>query len=491
MRRPRWTRRGFLAYSGFALASSGRWACSPGIRKAEEELTEPLYYSSARALVGALHKGWISSEEVVAVFLRRIEEVNPRLNAVVALVAERALNEAKQADASRAQGGSLGPLHGLPITLKDSIDTAGVTTTGGTPGRRHYVPQTHATVADRLFRAGALLLGKTNTPELTLSYETRNRLFGQTNNPYDLSRSPGGSSGGAAAILAAGGSPLDVGSDTGGSIRYPCHCCGIAGIKPTSGRVPRTGHVIPFGGIWDFLTQLGPMARSVGDLQLVLPLLAGPDGRDPAVVPAPLGAPEEVDLRQLRVCYHTSNGLAPPSREVKEAVLDSARALEKEVLTVEEQQPPGIEETSEIISGLWSADGGHHVRRLLTQYQSLDAGEEEDRALSMSQFTDLLHRWDRFRTTLLKFLQDYDVLLSPVFPTAAPAQGDSLPVSTYSYTQTHNLTGWPAAVVPVASSSQGLPLGVQIAGHPWREHVVLAVAGFLESVRGGFRPPPL
>src|SRR5206468_535876 len=166
--------------------------------------------------------------------------------------------------------------------------TAGVRSTGGTQGRATFIPQQDATVVARLRSAGAVLLGKTNTPELTLSFETDCPLFGRTSNPYDLTRSSGGSSGGAAAIIAAGGSPLDLGSDTGGSIRVPSHMCGIAGIRPTSGRVPRTGHIIPPGGMLDSLTTIGPMARFVDDLILTLPLVAGVDWRDPAIVPAPL-----------------------------------------------------------------------------------------------------------------------------------------------------------------------------------------------------------
>ena len=175
----------------------------------------------------------------------------------------------------------------MPITIKDSLDTAGIISTAGTKGHASFIPQQDATVVARLHAAGAILLGKINTSEITMSYETDNAVYGRTNNPYDLNCTPGGSSGGAAAIIAAGGSPLDIGSDTGGSIRVPSHFCGITGIKPTSGRVPRTGHIPPFGGVLDFLTQLGPMARFVEDLNLVLPIIVSVDGRDPEVIPMP------------------------------------------------------------------------------------------------------------------------------------------------------------------------------------------------------------
>ena len=247
--------------------------------------------SSARALARAIRARELSVREAVDACLARIEEVNPRLNAVVLIRGEEARREADEADAALARGEETGPLQGVPITLKDSHDTAGTVSTWGTPGRRNRIPEAHATAAGRLLEAGAILLGKTNTPEFTLSFETDNPIHGRTSNPYDTDRTPGGSSGGAAAILAAGGAALDLGTDTGGSIRLPAHFCGIAGIRPTTGRVPRTGHAIGPGGLIDSLTQVGPMARFVEDLALALPIVSGPDGRDPYLAPVPLADP--------------------------------------------------------------------------------------------------------------------------------------------------------------------------------------------------------
>jgi amidase len=252
-----------------------------------------------RALAASLRRGELSSEAVVGAFLDRIAEVNPRLNAVVQLRADAAREEARAAD--RVPAGERGPLHGVPTTIKDSLDTAGLVTTGGTKGRASFVPSTDATVVRRLRAAGAIILGKTNTPDLTLSYETSNLVYGRTNNPFDLSRTSGGSSGGAAAIVAAGGSPMEIGSDTGGSIRLPAHCCGVAGLKPTAGRVPRTGHIIDYAGASQFLTHIGPLARRVDDLAFLLGIIAGPDGIDPHVVPVALGDPSTVSLAGLRV----------------------------------------------------------------------------------------------------------------------------------------------------------------------------------------------
>ena len=216
-----------------------------------------LIFASAGEQAKAIRDKQISSQELVRACIKRIEEVNPKLNAVVQLPAETALRQAREADKALAKGEIRGPLHGVPFTLKDAIETEGVISTGGTLGRASYVPKEDATVVKRLRAAGGVLLGKTNCPELGWAWESDNLVYGRTNNPYDLSLSPGGSSGGESAIIAAGGSPLGLGSDAGGSVRFPAHCTGIAGIKPTSGRVPRTGHFPGPGGTLDALWQIG------------------------------------------------------------------------------------------------------------------------------------------------------------------------------------------------------------------------------------------
>ncbi|HJS72705.1 MAG TPA: amidase, partial [Vicinamibacteria bacterium] len=303
------TRRELLA-AGVAL---GLARCAPeesaSSASTSTDLADPLYLSSVAGLASAIRSRTISSEEVVRSCLDRIEAVNGKLNAVVQLDADEALARAREADQAIARGESKGPLHGVPMTIKDSLDTEGVVSTGGTRGRASFVPKEDATVVKRVKDAGAILLGKTNTPELTLSFETTNLVYGRTSNPYDLERTSGGSSGGAAAIVAAGGAPFDIGSDYGGSIRLPCHFCGVAGIKPTMGRVPRTGHIYPFGGLLDSAQQIGPIARSVDDIALLLPILSGPDGIDPAIVPMPLSSPSTVALSGLKVAFHTDNGI--------------------------------------------------------------------------------------------------------------------------------------------------------------------------------------
>jgi amidase len=492
----RLNRREMLALVGGGVLSSCLVSCNEPTQEptaAERRLADPLYYSSATALADGIRLKKVSSEEVVRTFLERIEEVNPEINAVFQVEPDEVLEVARKADESIARGEIAGPLHGVPITLKDSIDTAGMITTGGTLGRARYLPQEDATVAARLRAAGAVLLGKTNTPELTSSYETDNLVYGQTNNPYDLARTPGGSSGGAAAILAAGGSALDIGSDTGGSIRFPSHCCGIAGIKPTSGRVPRTGHIFPFGGITDLFTQLGPMARYVDDLILTLPVIAGVDWRDPAIVPMPLGDPVAVDFSGLRISFHTDNGIASPTPETAEIVRRAAETLAGIVSRMDEVRPEGIQDSFEIIDALWSADGGVSTRKLLeragTTRHTLDWLDQME-PISISQLSDLVDKWDAFRVKMTTFLENYDVILSPVNASPARKHGEFSDTDlAFSYTQTYNLTGWPAAVVRGGTSADGLPIGVQIIARPWREDVALAVANHLELALGGFQPP--
>ena len=329
---------------------------------------DELIYASATALAQTIRTKQVSSQEVVEAYLARIDAVNPKLNAVVQVTADTALAEARAADVTLARGELKGPLHGVPMTIKDSFDTAGVVSTGGTLGRRSYVPNEDATVVARLRQAGAILLGKSNTPELTLFIETDNLVYGRTNNPYDLSRSPSGSSGGAAAIIAAGGSPLDIGSDTGGSIRQPAHYCGVAGLKPTAGRVPRTGHIISYdSGPLEQLTQLGPLARTVEDLSLTLPLIAGPDWRDPTIVPMPLGDPAAVDLGRLRAAFFTDNGIVSPVPAVAEAIANAARALAEAGVAVEEARPPEIEHSRDTWMELVLADGAAWIQRLLRE----------------------------------------------------------------------------------------------------------------------------
>ncbi len=260
---------------------------------------EDLTCASASSLARAIREREVSSGEVVEAHLRRIEAVNPRLNAVAQLTADAARKEAQAADDALARGELRGPLHGVPFTVKDWIETAGVVCAAGIKERRDFVPKRDATVVTRMRAAGAILLGKTIDG-------VNNPVYGPASNPYDLARMPGASSAGEAAIIAAGGSPLGLGSDSGGSIRYPAHCCGVAGLKPSAGRVPLTGHFPRIDHLSDPRTQIGPLARHVEDLALALEVIAGVDWRDPSVAPVPLGDWRAVELRGLRVATFTA-----------------------------------------------------------------------------------------------------------------------------------------------------------------------------------------
>ena len=389
---------------------------------------EELIYASAVTIARNIRDKNVSAAEVVDAHLQRIDQVNPALNAVVQSAADRARAEAREADEALARGEIKGPLHGVPMTIKDSLDSEGVISTGGTKGRASFVPDRDSTVVARLRAAGAILMGKTNTPELTLAGETDNLVYGPTNNPYDLARTPGGSSGGAGAIIAAGGSPLDMGSDTGGSIRLPAHFCGIAGLKPNSGRVPRTGHIVPYAlGAVDSMTQNGPMARYVEDLALTLPIIAGIDSWDPAIVPMPLGDPDAVDLKSLRVAVHTDNGIMTPTPETIDTINRAAAALADIGVPVEERLPDAIHDSAGLASKLSAADGRAWVQRILqragtTEVHSwLQKRIDDAEPMEIDEFTALLEEVDTFRSAMHTFMRDYDVILCPGVRLPRPA----------------------------------------------------------------------
>ena len=456
---------------------------------------EDIIYASVTDLAQAIQAKEVSSVEVVQAYLDRIAVVNPKLNAVVQLTAESALDEARQADAALARGEVKGPLHGVPMTIKDLFETAGVITTAGTKGLESYVPKQDATVVARLRSAGAILLGKTNTPEIGFRFATDNYVYGRTNNPYDLERIPAGSSGGAVAIVAAGGSPFDIGSDGGGSVRLPAHFCGIAGLMTTAGRVPRTGHIsdpLELGATEAFI-HVGPLARYVEDLSLLLPIIAGVDWRDPTVVPMPLEDPKLVDIKQLRVATYTDNGITPPTAETANIVQAAAAALADMGAVVAEDRPPHMESSPDLWFELFLADGGAGVQNSLQKLGTKDMHPFLDwtkgrEAVTASEHVQLLARWNKFRGDCLAFLENYEVIICPVNAMPATRHDEETP---FNYTYAYNLLGWPIAVVRCGTSPEGLPIGVQVVARPWREDVALAVAQYLETTFGGWQPPPL
>ena len=460
----------------------------------------PLWSRSATWLAAAIARADISSLEAVDACLARIEAVNPRINAVVRL-ADGARDAARSADADLARGRRLGPLHGVPFTIKDSLDTAGVVTTAGTAGWRNRVPDRDATVVARLREAGGILLGKTNAPEFTWANETDNDVYGRTSNPYDLDRVPGGSSGGSAAIVAAGGSPFDIGSDTGNSIRQPAHLCGVAGIKPTSGRVPRTGHWPGYEGVFQAFTQLGPIARRVEDLALVLALVAGPDGEDPHIAPVLLRDPAAVDVSRLRVAWFGDNGVRTPTPETLAAVRRAVDAIAATGATIEEEVPGGLADARPAWEAVIRADGFAWLWRLIERAGTPGHGSFDrfrwvevrpGEPVAGDALTKAVEHADAVRGRLLRWLAPFDLLVCPVLPAPAVRHGETRS-SGYgdTYSEVHNLTGWPAVTVRAGTSPEGMPIGVQLVAKPWREDVAIGAGLVVEAATGGWQAPPL
>jgi amidase len=451
---------------------------------------------SARELARSIRKKEVSVWEVVQAHLRQIETVNPRLNAVVTLAAESALAEARKADDALARGELFGPLHGVPMTIKDNLDTAGVVSTGGTKGRAAFVPREDAVVVARLRAAGAILLGKTNTPELTMAYETDNLVHGRTNNPYDPTLTAGGSSGGAAAIIATGGSAFDIGSDTGGSIRVPSHFCGTVGLVPTAGRIPKKGHILPPGGFVDEMTSLGPMARKVGDLELLFAVIAATDTGEAIS----RGRSESVRRKDLRAAFFVDNGIVAPAPEIEATVRAVAQACAEIGLKVDEAYPEVVRDSLDLTLDLWTADGGKCFGDVLTAcgtselHSFMQVVMEFCRLRPKASTDELRIRWDNYRAAMHEFMERFDILISPVCPFAALPHGSTFAEERFpgfSYTMTHNLTGWPVVVIRGGTTREGLPVGVQVAGRPWQEDQVLAVARALEACFGEWPGPPL
>ena len=494
------SRRKFLDASvgGVSAAFAGPWLLRAATADAQvmQNCAPPdeILFSSATEMAALVRSKQVSAEELVRAHLHRIGQVNPALNAVCKVDADGALEAARAADAALARGDTLGPLHGVPITIKDSFDTKNLVSTGGTTGRAQHVPASDATAVARLRAAGAIILGKTNTPELTISYETDNLIYGRTNNPYDLTRTSGGSSGGAAAILAVGGAALELGSDTAGSIRIPAHFCGIAGLKPTFGRVSRAGHIIPPGGVVGRQTHVGPMARSVADLALSLSIIAGLDPEDPDVVPVINADHTKVKTKGLRVAYFSEFEKGTVSTEIRQAVTDTVTMLSAAGMECIEARPDCFEAADEIAVALNSGDGGEYYRLLLRRYGTTNLHPATARFLqnvrggviSGRKYSDVLMEWAALREVALKFMTQFDLLICPPCNGPAPKHGGT---GSLDFTAAYffNYVGWPAAVVRAGKSAEGLPIGVQVVGRPWREDNVLAVALLIEQKLGGWK----
>ncbi|HTS47237.1 MAG TPA: amidase [Bryobacteraceae bacterium] len=460
-----------------------------------------LTFASATSLASAIRGKEVSSREVIDAHLEQIARENPRLNAVVRVLADSARAAAAKADQAIARGDAAGPFHGVPMSVKDAWEVAGVPSTGGTLGRANYIPEREATVIARMRAAGAIPIGMTNLPELSMAFESDNLVHGRANNPYNVARTPGGSGGGGAAAIAAGMSPIEIGADLGGSVRLPSHFCGIAGIRATTGRAPMTGYFPPMFGWTSLFTAAGPMARTVQDLAAALPVISGPDWIDARIEDVPLRDSRAVSIKGLRVAVHTNNGIMAPTAETKATVLTAAKALADAGAVVEEATPTGIEQCIEIFIGIANADAGENIKGLLAAIGTKETHpllgpllgpHLEPRPAAFLQ--QMLARADMYRSAMLGFLQNYDLILCPTNALPAIKHGEYLNgdmMLAFSYTIAYNLTGWPGAVVRCRTSPEGLPIGVQSVARPWREDVALAVAQHLEAALGGYQRPPL
>jgi amidase len=443
----------------------------------------------------------VSCEDLMRAHLDRIQSVNRAINAVVEVYAEEALATARRMDRQMPSDvAELPPFYGVPMTVKGAWDCAGFVNTGGTMGRKGFVSQHDATVIGRMRAAGMIPLGVTNLPEFSMAFESDNLVYGRSSNPYALSCTAGGSGGGGGAAIASGCSPFEVGGDLGGSIRVPCHFNGIAGLKPTLGRIPLTGYFPGPFGITTLLATAGPMARTVKDLVLTYPLLCGPDFFDGTVADAVVRSPDEVDLGSLRIAFHTENGVFPCSPETAATVTKAAEAMHDVAAVVQKARPEQLEESYEIMLGLLGADGGAGFEELIAVSNTSERSPFlcslldmlQPMTLSSAQFGSLLVRRDLYRSRVARFFGSYDAILCPAAGFPAPPHGHAVAnVAAFSYTMAHNVSGCPGVVVRCGTSSDGLPIAVQVVAGPWQEHIALKVASHLETVFGGWSRPQI
>jgi Asp-tRNA(Asn)/Glu-tRNA(Gln) amidotransferase A subunit family amidase len=463
---------------------------------------------SALAMAELVRRREVSPVELVDAHLARIEQLNPKLNAFVHVDVERARRDARAAEWAVKHGAGLGRLNGVPISVKSSIDVAGLRCEAGTKLRSGYIAPGDAPLVARLRAAGAIVLGVTNTPELLMAWETDNLIYGRTNNPWDLSRTPGGSSGGEAAAIAACCSAGGVGSDGGGSIRVPAHFSGICGLKPTPGRIPASGHFPNSVGPFALLGVVGPMARTVADLQALFEIMQGPDEGDPCAAPVPLRQYTPDEIRKVRIGYFEDDGRTPVTPATRAAIRSAALALERAGFKVSRFRSDSLE----LAQALWWKLFGGAGAMLLGP---LMAGHEEELSPILKEFArstaaetphtaqTLLDTWiqrDTLRTQVFTQMKEIPVLLCPVAAIPAFLHGERSwkivgktvdYLNAWSYSEWFNLLGMPAAAVPVGPSPEGLPIGVQVAGLPWQEEVVLGVAAAVEEGCGGWREPPI
>ncbi|MGB2625711.1 MAG: amidase [Candidatus Acidiferrum sp.] len=448
----------------------------------------------------------LSPVEVVNAYCAQAHRLQPSLNAFVHIDCESALARAREAETRIVRGDKLLRLQGIPLTVKSCIDVAGWPCPAGSLLRKDYVPSKNAVLVTRLENSGGILLGNTNTPEYLMAYETDNRLSGKTANPWDLAYSAGGSSGGEAAAIASGCSMGGVGSDGGGSVRVPAHFSGICGLKPTPGRVPSTGHFPPPGGAFSWIGVVGPLARSVTDLQILFETMAGPDAGDPLSAPVPLSTSSEQQVKGIRIGMLESPALGPATPETRDAVNRAGKLLASRGFQVELIHLDKLDVALSLWWFFWRVIAFEIQKSTISKKELLSPMLQEfltiaaaESPITLEAFVNACAERDALRSNILDQMVDVPILLSPV--SSAPAfrhgagnyrAGDPHNYcATMRFCQWLNLTGFPGLSIPMGCSPQKLPIAVQLIGRPFEEEQLLEVGKILESERGVFPSPPI
>lgn len=508
------SRRLFLRTAAGVLVAAP-YVCRFPRAAASDARFDPSYGTASQAL-RAIRSGAISSRELIELTYKRIKTYNPIINAFITLREEEALKEAKEADEALVKGISLGRLHGLPIVVKDLRATAGIRTTYGSKKYENYVPKEDDLAVARLRRAGAIIIGKTNTPEFGADYQTFNDVAGLTKNPWDPTRSPGGSTGGGAAALAAGIGFLEIGSDLGGSIRNPAHFCGIYGHKPTFDLVPRTGPRPPGAAIASRDNQWvnGPLARSAQDLQLELEVTAGHDPSDAVAYGWKLPPARGTRLKDYRIGFVLSDPFCPPSSEVAEVVTRAVEAMRSHGAQINEGWPKGIDfpKVFEDYYFLLVNNWYQKEEDLRKRIDSLKGKDDYYSVLVTKALSASYQQWRvrdgarlEVRAIWREYFREHDAFIMPVnfcaaFPHAQQKDWNERAIETIDGKRTYRdlarwvtmptFSGCPATVAPAGRTQQGLPVGIQIMGPYLEDATPIHIAGLISDILGGFTPPP-
>jgi amidase len=488
-------------------------------------MNRSLNFLSASQLAAMIRSGEITSRQTVEAYLAQTKEHNPTYNAIVTLNETQALAQADQADQAMRDGKPCGPLHGVPITIKDTYRVEGSRTTAGYPPLADYVADRDAVAVQLLKDAGAIIVGRTNTPTLAMDMQTDNPIFGRTNNPWDVHRTPGGSSGGCATALATGMTSLSLGSDLAGSIRLPASFCGVYGLKPTHGVVSFEGHIVqPPGEINGYrtLAVAGPLARSIDDLALALDVLTQPTSSDRNIAPLLADLGDDVDISKLKIAWTDDLGGVPVSAEIKGELHTYVNKLAQAGATVHKTEPHGMnyEEVWETWGSFVGAQGNYdmsNLKRSIGHFLSKGTTRQIPMQrkivgpISVQKLMQALELQSHYITKMDNFLSEYDVWLCPVSATTAfkhhahskmlgdfkiynePLQVDGAEihyyVATQSYTTVFSTTNSPVVSMPIGLGTSGLPVNIQVAGKRYSDRRLLKVAKVLDSYSDKFQYP--